>query len=178
MTLTLATSRLVLRPVVEGDLPWFHPLHVEPGVRRYLLDDAVWSAEEVRERLLQPNAALWAREGVGLLAVLRDGAPVGWCGFWYFHEPPVRELAYALHPSAWGQGVAVEAAIGVLGWAMGRGDRVFHASTDAPNVASIRVLERLGFREVRRTPGARHETVHFAGEGDPGWPRAVTVTGA
>ena len=38
---------------------------------------------------------------------------------------------------------------------------VLHAAVDLPNNGSIRVLEKLGFREARRSPGAFGEMVHY-----------------
>lgn len=162
----LITPRLVLRPLRDIDLTWLHALNTEPGVRRYLFDDVTWTVDETRERLLEENARLWREEGRGLFAACLPEAagerPIGWVGFWYFHEPPVLEIGYALHPGEWGRGLTVEGARAVMEWsARTHGDHEFRASTDAPNVASIRVLEQLGFREVRRTPGSHHQTVHF-----------------
>ncbi|MBL8958560.1 MAG: GNAT family N-acetyltransferase [Gemmatimonadetes bacterium] len=169
--LVLRTARLHLVPLGEADLVALQALNAEPAVRRYLFDDVVWTVEETRERLLVENARLWREEGRGLFAIREAlGAPlVGWIGTWYFHEPPVRELGYALHPRVWGRGYVTEAARAVLAWgAEVHGDTTVRASTDAPNEASIRVLERLGFRAVARTPGPVHDTVHFALVGRPG----------
>lgn len=166
----LRTARLYLEPVADTDLDALQALNAEPAVRRYLFDDVAWTLEETRERLLVENARMWREEGRGLLAIREQaGAPLaGWIGFWYFHEPPVLELAYALHPRVWSRGYVMEAAGAVLAWAAQvHGDTTFQASTDAPNEASIRVLERLGFQAVARTPGPVHETVHFARVGVP-----------
>jgi [ribosomal protein S5]-alanine N-acetyltransferase len=166
----LTTSRLVLDPLQDADLVDLQALDALPEVRRYLFDDLVWTLDETRERLLVENARLWREEGRGLFAIRERGADpmVGWIGFWYFHEPPVLEVGYALHPRVWGRGYVTEAAQAVMAWAAGQhGDTVFRASTDAPNEASVRVLQRLGFREVARRPGRVYETVHFARDGVP-----------
>ncbi len=145
------------------DLAWLTGLDALPEVRRYLFDDRALTSEETAELITGPNARLWEEEGLGLFVVEHEAAAIGWAGFWYFHEPRVREVAYALHPSAWGRGFAGESARGVMAFGMARlNDLEFRASTDAPNVASIRVLERLGFTETRRSPGPAHETVHFS----------------
>lgn len=168
--LLISTARLVLAPLGEHDLEALQALNALPEVRRYLFDDEVWSLAETRERLLAENARLWSEEGYGLFAVRHpDGSDlVGWVGFWYFHEPPVLEVGYALHPEVWGQGYATEAAGAVMAWgARVHGMAAFRASTDAPNEASLRVLSRLGFQEVARTPGRVHETVYLMGHGAP-----------
>lgn len=175
MTHVLRTDRLVLAPLGADDLAAWHALNMEPGVRRFLFDDQEWTLDETRERLLAENLRMWSEEGRGLhgIRTREGGALEGWIGWWYFHEPPVLELGYALHPRAWGLGYATEAARAVMADASRRfGEAVFRASTDAPNESSIRVLGRLGFREVRRSPGPVHETVHFVREPGPASPEA------
>ena len=59
------------------------------------------------------------------------------------------ELAFHLLPSRWGRGLAREASEAVLSW----GEHVlrpagFEAFADDPNVASGRLLERLGFERT------------------------------
>lgn len=170
MTL-LRTPRLVLAPMGETELEAWHDLNMHPRVRRYLFDDLEWTRDETRERLFDVNRRLWREEGLGLFGVWEGaGSPlVGWCGFWYFHEPPVRELAYALHPGVWGIGYAVEASRAVLRFGRDvHGDTAFRASTDAPNAASLRVLARLGFHQTGRTAGVLGEIVHLVRPGCAG----------
>jgi RimJ/RimL family protein N-acetyltransferase len=63
------------------------------------------------------------------------------------------ELGYWLTPSAWGRGYATEAARAVLHMARhALRVRRIEASHHVDNVASRRVLTKLGFREVRREP--------------------------
>lgn len=158
------TPRLALRPAGADDLERLHALCTLPDVRRYLFDDETWSREEVRERLVVESLRLWREEGAGLFVLARDAADemIGWVALWYFREPREREVAYALDPAHRGCGYAAEAARAMMAWgAKVLGDTVFRASADAPNEASIRVLTRLGFTEVRRSQGRVHETVHF-----------------
>jgi RimJ/RimL family protein N-acetyltransferase len=91
-----------------------------------------------------------AQEGSGArLAVDRvsDGEFVGWCSLSRWN-PDFRSaaLGYCFAEAAWGQGYATEAAGAVLHWAFATLDlnRV-QAETDTRNVASARVLEKLGF---------------------------------
>jgi len=57
------------------------------------------------------------------------------------------EILYALAPHWWGQGLATEASAAVLRFAIERcGLPKIYAGCDPPNVASIRVMERLGMR--------------------------------
>lgn len=176
MGLLIRTLRLELRPLASSDLQWLHSFNGDPGVRRFLFDDQVWTESETRERLIEPNAELWSKQRCGLFVVQEGGMPVGWAGFWYFHEPPVRELAYALAPAVWGRGLAGEASRGVMWYGMRHlGDLDFRASTDAPNVSSRRVLEKLGFVEQHRSAGPVHETVHFWRPADDSFGEGVHI---
>jgi [ribosomal protein S5]-alanine N-acetyltransferase len=93
-----------------------------------------------------------ADEGTGArLAVDRvcDGTFIGWCSLTRWN-PDYRSasLGYCFDDAAWGHGYATEAHV-LLRWAFGtlEVNRV-QAETDTRNVASARVLEKLGF--VRR----------------------------
>ncbi len=76
-----------------------------------------------------------------------DGAFVGWCGLTGWN-PVYRSasLGYCLDEAMWGHGFATETAHAVLRWAFGALDlnRV-QAGADTRNVASARVLEKVGF---------------------------------
>jgi len=96
------------------------------------------------------NPALW-KPGPGILAVERKGTAevIGYCGL-TFHgngsagEP---ELAYELPRAAHGHGYATEAGRAVVTWASEAGYRRLWAEAWDWNVASRRVLEKLGFRK-------------------------------
>ncbi|MEQ6898835.1 GNAT family N-acetyltransferase [Microbacterium sp. KR10-403] len=76
-----------------------------------------------------------------------DGEFIGWCTFnsW---NPDFRSasIGYALARAEWGKGFATEAAAALLDWAYAALDlnRV-QAEADTRNIASRRVLEKLGF---------------------------------
>jgi RimJ/RimL family protein N-acetyltransferase len=99
-------------------------------------------------------AQIGGEPGPGLLAVERKGTAgvIGYCGL-IIHgngssdEP---ELAYELLRAVHGCGYATEAGQAVVAWAGGAGYRRLWAGVWDWNVASRRVLEKLGFREVGR----------------------------
>ena len=107
----LTTSRLALHPLQDPDSPALLALLSLEPVRRYLLDgevpDAAWIAAVVSD-----SHADFSRKGLGLWGARRADGPslVGLVGFRDFHEPPVEELLFALHPDAWGSGLAKEMA--------------------------------------------------------------------
>lgn len=145
MQQTLHTARLTLRPCAETDLAQLHQHWTEPAVRKYLWDDRIISQDIVREVLTASLAASQGhRLGLWVLLGRRDGVFRGVCGL---RDSTLAwpELLYSIAPPYWGDGLATEAARGVLRHAFEdlAWQRVL-ATVDAPNLASIRVLEKLG----------------------------------
>jgi [ribosomal protein S5]-alanine N-acetyltransferase len=144
----LLTERLRLVPCGEDDVPRLHALLTHPDVRRYLMDDRIveppWVfdvVESSRRTFAEARYGLWCLESRS------DGAFVGLAGLRVTAGAREPQLLYALDPSAWGRGLATEASVAVADYAFDELDsRELLASTDPPNHASIRVMERLGMR--------------------------------
>jgi len=167
-TPTLHTARLRLRPFDDADANDLFALHSNACVLRYW-DAPPWSERVRAERFI---TACWqmAQESTGArLAVDRvsDGTFIGWCSLKRWN-PDYRSasLGYCFDDAAWGHGYATEAARGLLRWAFDTLDlnRV-QAETDTRNVASARVLEKLGF--VRE--GTLREDCVVNGEVSDSW---------
>lgn len=162
----LVTERLRFRPFGSDDEDVLHALWAHPLVRRYLWDDQVVDRDQVRE-VIAASERDFDSDGFGfwMLLFLDEATVVGFCGFRQHPETAEVELIYGIHPDHWGQGLATEAADGALGHAFGTlGLDEVIAGTDAPNEASIRVLEKLGMRETRRFHRADlpHEQIYYA----------------
>jgi RimJ/RimL family protein N-acetyltransferase len=90
------------------------------------------------------------QSGIGFLTIRRlaEGDPIGYCGLLIgrasFDEP---ELAYELLQRAHGQGYATEAASAVLAAAFATGRRRIWSTVRPWNAPSLRVLDKLGFRQ-------------------------------
>jgi len=167
--LDLRTNRLELRPLTPADTEPLHALWTAPGVRQYLWDGEVIPFERSSE-VVAESMRLFETVGYGLWAVrLHSGAElVAFGGYWLFHEPPRLELLYGVAEPHWGRGLASEVASALITFGLTRcGFREVLASTDAPNVASIRVLEKLGFQLERRAMAEGRDTLFFkySGEG-------------
>jgi RimJ/RimL family protein N-acetyltransferase len=167
-TPTLPTARLRLRPFGDADADDLFALHSNAYVLRYW-DGPPWR-ERVRAGRFITACRQMAQEGTGArLAVDRagDGSFIGWCGLTRWN-PDYRSasLGYCFDDAAWGHGYATEAARAVLRWAFGTLDlnRV-QAEADTRNVASARVLEKLGF--VRE--GTLREDCVVNGEVSDSW---------
>lgn len=147
-TPTLRTARLLLRPFEPADADAIYDLQSNARVLRYW-DSPPWKERARADRFIAACAKLEADGSGARLAMTRtdDGAFVGWCSFGSWN-PDYRsaKLGYCLAEAAWGQGLATEAAAALLRWAFGTLDlnRV-QSETDTRNIASARVLEKLGF---------------------------------
>ena len=140
-----------------------HDIFIEPGVREFLWDGEIIPRSQTQE-VLAENDRSFATRGFGLWGARehhRDNL-VGFCGFWFFRDPPERELLYGLSTTAWSRGLATEMASAMVdfGFATLGFDRI-GASTDAPNTGSIRVLEKCGMHQTRRETIKGLDTVFF-----------------
>jgi ribosomal-protein-alanine N-acetyltransferase len=145
---SLQTARLRLRAFEDADAQDLFALQSNARVLRYW-DGPPWTERSRAEKFIARCREM-EKEGSGArLAVDRasDGAFIGWCVLsgW---NPDFRSagLGYCFDDAAWGHGYATEAGRVLLRWAFDTLDlnRV-QAETDTRNVASARVLEKLGF---------------------------------
>lgn len=145
---TITTARLRLRPCQSADVDALHTLWRNPDVRRYLLDDREISREEAKafvDDFLQ--AAESHGLGLWMVELPRGSTHVGFAALRQIENTPHVEIYYGLAPAHWGSGYATEAAQALLGYGFGMlGLERIWARTDTPNVASMRVAERLGMQ--------------------------------
>ncbi len=167
-TPVLHTARLRLRPFTDTDATALFALHSSTYVMRYW-DSPPWNEPARAERFIAMCRKL-ADEGTGARVAIdraSDGAFVGWCALSQW-DPVNRSasLGYCLDDAMWGHGYATEAAHALLRWAFDTLDlnRV-QAETDTRNVASARVLEKVGF--VRE--GTLREDCVVNGEVSDSW---------
>jgi RimJ/RimL family protein N-acetyltransferase len=151
MSFPLETPRLIIRQFCESDLEPFVAYRNDPEVYRY----QGWKTPYLREdaadfitRLRSNNLGM-PGEWMQLAIECKDsGEMVGDIAFHVIRSNPRQAyLGYTLARSAWGQGYASEAARKTLDYLFRVLDlhRVI-ADCDVDNAASIRLLERLGFR--------------------------------
>ena len=148
----IQTQRLVLRPLKSGDLDAIHRLWTAPGVRRYLWDDEIIPRDRT-EDILQENERLFTEKSFGLWGGWSQTRErlIGFSGFWYFREPPEPEILYGIADDLWGRGYASEMAAAMVAYGFEKLNvPKIIGSTDAPNVASSRVMEKLGFQLDKR----------------------------
>ncbi len=169
----IGTARLLLRPFNRGDVDAVYSYRSRPDVAQYLFDQPMSHeecAEAVRARTSQ--IAFTAEGDKILLAVERrdDLRLVGEVSLiWRSVADQQAEIGYILHPDVHGQGFATEAGGALLAFAFGEvGCHRVYARCDARNVASARVMQRLGmteeahFREHTHVKGQWEEELVYA----------------
>ena len=148
--LPLHTERLILRDFREDDVDDIHAYGSDPRVARFM-DWGPNSLEDTRiflERRLVDQATTPRVEFGLAIEHAAQGRVIGAIGLHPFDpRNAARAVGYCLHHDAWGQGIALEAARAVIGAAIAALDlhRVI-ATCDVANVASFRVMEKLGMR--------------------------------
>jgi RimJ/RimL family protein N-acetyltransferase len=152
LTAALETERLRLRPYAAGDVEGLRALYADPGVVRYLYGEPE-SDEEIRKRLARKMAGTAIRSEGDVLALVAELRSTGeMVADVILHltscEHRLGEIGYAVLPAHAGRGYATEAARPLLAVAFDdlRLHRVI-GRVEARNVASARVLEKLGLRQ-------------------------------
>ncbi|MFG2895074.1 GNAT family N-acetyltransferase [Streptomyces sp. NPDC048248] len=151
---TLETDRLILRHRRVGEAAIYRRLWTERDLRvplhRRIDPEGRPTVEDIAAQIREERE----ESGAGILAVERKGTAdvIGYCGLTLHGNgsPDEPELAYELLRAAHGCGYATEAARAVITWASEAGYRRLWAGVWDWNVASRRVLEKLGFRETGR----------------------------
>jgi RimJ/RimL family protein N-acetyltransferase len=160
----IETARLRLAPFQADEAGELHRLWMEPPVRRFLWDDRVIPPEQTAA-IVRDSLRLFATDGFGLwsLRLRETGELVGFGGFWHFRDPPELELLLGLAEARWGRGLAAEAGRALVRFAFAElGFDEARGSTDAPNRASVRVMEKLGMELERRETVHGLDTVFYA----------------
>ena len=147
----LTTERLIIRRFTQADAETFAAYRSNQAVARYQSWDAPISLEQAREFIdyLQGNhpdtpgdwfqfaiAEKRAQAHIGDLALLSDA-----------DDPRLATVGFTLSPSAQGRGYGTEALSALLDYLfLQRHKHRVRADCDTRNIASARLLERVGMR--------------------------------
>lgn len=154
----LETARLTLDVPSLADFDDFAGYLQDPIVMRYIAAATV-SREEAWTKLLR-QVGLWKLLGFGFFVLRRkaDGQFVGVAGFQDLRRdlsPSIEgslEAGWVLRHEFHGQGYASEAMQAALAWAAATHPALdYSCIIDPDNAASLRLADRLGFREEVRT---------------------------
>jgi [ribosomal protein S5]-alanine N-acetyltransferase len=171
---TISTARLTLRPSTLSDVGELWRLWTDQDVRRYLWDDIEIPRERALDVVTQ-SVASFADRGLGywVISPRDDRTVIGFTGVTDLIDPAHIQLLYGLYPAYWGRGLATEAGSAMLRYGFERlGLERIYAGADPPNVASIRVMERLGMKFALETRIKDLDVVYYARDRDgfaPTW---------
>ncbi len=156
MSLAIETERLTLRLRDEGDAAWYRELLVERGEDSPTLEDSRARLARFRDLTLET--------GIGALAIRRraEGDAIGYgalvVGRCSLDEP---ELAYELLQRFHGHGYATEAAHALVDAAAATGRHRLWSTVRPWNAASLRVLQKTGFRHDRTGMDERGDVLYL-----------------
>src|SRR5215212_3314910 len=160
----LETERRVLRPVSADEVGSLHRISNEPNVRLYLWDDELVSEATVKFTIAKSDR-MFSKERIGVFGILMRGREelLGFCGFVRLEGMEEPELWYELTQKVWGRGLATEAARACVRYAFEEVsmERVI-AGADAPNTASLRVIKKLGMKDLGNINPSAPEEPYFA----------------
>lgn len=172
----LQTERLRLRWFTLADLPLLVDLDGDPEVMRYLTGGIPTPPDRIRDVVLprylesyrnNPNYGHFAAE------TRDDGVFIGWFHLRPPHHPYVAsppatlEVGYRLRRAAWGQGLATEGARALVAHSfLSLGASRVIAYTMAVNLASRRVMEKVGLHFLRSIHPARSPEVPGSDRGE------------
>ncbi|MCX7557930.1 GNAT family protein [Sulfitobacter sp. F26204] len=167
----ITTKRLVLRPMQARDRDDLFAVFGNTEVMAYWSTLPHATAEETAQLIEQTLAA--DRETTAEFAIEYAGRVIGKAGFWQMPE-----IGYLLHRDYWRRGIGYEAleALIVYGFDQ-RGLSQITADVDPDNIASVKLLTKLGFVETDRAAktfqigGKWCDSIYFALQRDS-WQQA------
>ena len=165
-----ATERLILRDWDDADEQPFYAIMNTPAVMRHL--GGMQSPEGWHEAFERLKG--YSRDHGHTFWIVEDkssGEILGFCGLKRVNSPgagPLTgtpEIGWRLRESAWGRGIAKEAAVATLDLGFARfGFAEIIAMTIPPNASSRGLMERLG---MRRDPSRDFTDQRFGPEVNP-----------
>ncbi|GAA4004383.1 hypothetical protein GCM10022247_26740 [Allokutzneria multivorans] len=151
----MLTERLALRRFRREDAEAFRAYRSDPAVARYQSWEAPLSTVDAEELVaefagLDPNAPGWFQYAVELRG---RGTLIGDVGVNLHENRMQAEIGFTFAREHQGRGHATEAVSRVVDHLLvSQGLRRVSAECDARNTASVRLLERVGFRQEGHRP--------------------------
>ena len=143
------TRRLRIRELTTDDAEFILGLVNQPSFLANIGDKGVRNVKDAQRFILDGPWASHRDRGYGQFMVeLKDGGePIGVCGILYRGSLDVSDVGCAFLPGYWRQGFAYEAAGAVIEYGRANlGLERIVGLTSEENVASIKLLEKLGMK--------------------------------
>ena len=159
--LPIATARLTIRAMTPADAEALAAYRDDEAIARYQEWDLPFTIDDACRFIDGMADATWpVLDDWYQLAIDLDGRMIGDVGVHRSADGREATIGYTVAVTHQGHGFATEAVRAVLDALFAEGTGRVNASIDPANIASARLLERLGFRLVRRgTAVVRGDTV-------------------
>jgi RimJ/RimL family protein N-acetyltransferase len=141
-------NNLLLRDVTEDDLPIFFEQQLDPDAN-YM---AAFSAKNPgdREAFMAKWTRILANDTTKIKTILFNGQVAGSVLIWVDEELGHPEVSYWLGKEYWGKGIATQALTRFIAL---QEERPLYGRAVKDNLASIRVLEKCGFKLIGQDKG-------------------------
>ena len=150
----IRTERLLLKPVTMAELHSTHAYASDLENTRLMMflpyANLAETRQSIREAILQ-----WEKPQPHHLefAIFEGKSHIGGITLYFLDDPSEGELGWVLHKNHWGKGYTTEAAGAMLAYAREHWHiRRMIACCDSENIASKRVIEKLGMKFVKTCP--------------------------
>ena len=143
--MNLNSNRLLIGHFQRSDLEKWFSIESDPEVRKYILDGSILNREQSLAYIDQ-NIDSYAKFNFGRYALREKKSLrlIGMCGF--LKTEMGIDFGYRLSKDMWGCGLGFEAASAVLNYGVASiGLKHCVAGVMPGNLASIKILDRLGF---------------------------------
>lgn len=158
----LETKHTYMRPITIADAESAYLLNLDPEVIRYTGDVAFSSIDEAENFLSAYDQ--YKKYDVGRLAVIDKTSNefLGWCGLKFDEEVNEYDIGFRFFRRYWNQGFATETAYANLqfGFEMGKIETIV-GRVMKENIASIKVLEKIGLKLVSEKKFDAHDGLLF-----------------
>jgi RimJ/RimL family protein N-acetyltransferase len=152
LTLILETERLRLRQFTFDDTKFIVELLNSPGWIEFIGDRNIKTEERAIQYLQNGPMKSYLENGYGLsLVETKNGQPIGMCGIIRRATLEYPDIGFAFLQKSTGKGYAYEIATATLNYAINnlKLSKIL-AITVPHNTRSIRLLEKIGMRFVKR----------------------------
>ncbi len=163
--IVIKTERLILKPLGTAELETANSYSLDEQNTRFMCFLPNRDSEETLQFLKNVESE-WQKEHPGFyeFAVFYREAHIGAVSVYF--DDGVGELGWIINRQYWGNGFAYEAAKAIVDYFAGIGCHRFIAHCDTENVASYRLMEKLGMTRTgeyggRKNRSSDHESFEF-----------------
>jgi ribosomal-protein-alanine N-acetyltransferase len=145
----LITNNLILRPIVEKDVPGLYTLFSSEAVMQFMDVEIFTSMSEAAQMVGFFRDKMSSGEGMRWAICFKDNDElIGTCGFHHISRSNYKcEIGDDLIPAYWGKGIMTHAIHCLLKYGFeGLQLNRIEAIVDPTNINSYKLLDRLGFQ--------------------------------